>query len=354
MTIKTTDTAVLTRTVNILDEPSSFLLDTFFPVIQTEPGSEDIHFDIDKERPRLAPFVHPNVAGVVVEDEGYETKSFKPAYVKDKRRLRPGELLKRTIGERLTGDLSPSERAERRLAQTLLNQRRNLTRREEVMASEALRLGQVTVAGEKYPSVTVDYGRAAGLTVTLGGGALWSAIGTATPIDDLETWVASIQAESGAVSRTVVMDPQAWKLFRKFQEVKDLLDTRRGSMSMAETGPLVRGQGNEKARLAGVIGDLEIWVYNDVYEDDLGASQNVMPPNTVILAARGESDTGVGGLEGVRAYGTILDEEADFAADRLFAKSWFEKDPALRWVMTQSAPLIVPYRPNASLAATVG
>lgn len=354
MPILTTDTAVLTRTINILDEPSSFLLDMFFPTVQTEPGSEEIHFDIDKERPRLAPFVHPTVAGQIVEDEGYATKSFKPAYVKDKRRITPGDLMKRSIGERIGGELTPAERRDRRIARTLLNQRRNLARREEVMASEALRVGQVTVAGEKYPTVVVDFQRDAGLTVALGGGSLWSATATATPLDDLETWVALIQSKSGAVARSVVMDPEAWKLFRVLPNVKELLDTRRGSESTVETGPIARGQGNEKARLVGFVGDLAIWVYNDVYEDDAGAAQNVMPPNTVILGAQGAPDTGEGGIEGVRAYGAILDPEANFEAERLFAKSWVEKDPAIEFLLAQSAPLIVPYRTNASLAATVG
>ena len=353
MSIPTTDTAVLTRTINILDEPSNFLLDTFFPGIQTEPGSEEIHFDIDKERPRLAPFVHPTVEGQIVEDEGYETQSFKPAYVKDKRRLRPNAVLKRSIGEPLTGSLSPSERRDRQIARTLLNQRRNMARREEVMASEALRLGQVTVTGEKYPTVVVDFQRDAALTVTLAGGAAWDQTGTATPEDDLETWAATIQSKSGAPARTVVMDPQAWKKFRKFQAVKDLLDTRRGSQSVMELGPMARGQGNEKARMVGHLGDFEIWVYNEVYEDDDGVAQDVMPANTVILGARGDGDLGVGGIEGVRAYGCILDEEAGFTAERFFVKSWLEKDPSVRWIMAQSAPLVVPYRPNASLYATV-
>jgi hypothetical protein len=36
-----------------------------------------------------------------------------------------------------------------------------------------------------------------------------------------------------------------------------------------------------------------------------------------------------------------------------FAKSWIEKDPSARVLLMQSAPLPVPYRINASMAATV-
>ena len=36
-----------------------------------------------------------------------------------------------------------------------------------------------------------------------------------------------------------------------------------------------------------------------------------------------------------------------------FSKSWVEEDPAVRYLMLQSAPLVVPYRVNASLCAKV-
>jgi hypothetical protein len=132
------------------------LLDVFFGQEQTE-DSEEIHFDIDKSKPRLTPFVSPLVAGKVVNDEGYVTKSFKPAYAKDKRRFDPSRPLKRSIGEKIGGTLSPQQRLEANLNRTLTKQLENLTRREEVMAAEALRTGKITVAGEDYPTVAVDY-----------------------------------------------------------------------------------------------------------------------------------------------------------------------------------------------------
>lgn len=95
-------TFVLNRTVEHLERPASFLLDTFFGSIQTEE-SEEIHFDIDQSKPRLAPFVSPLVAGRVVANEGFTTQSFKPAYVKDKRRFDANTPLKRSIGEKIGG-----------------------------------------------------------------------------------------------------------------------------------------------------------------------------------------------------------------------------------------------------------
>jgi hypothetical protein len=151
-----------------LTAPRPSLLDVFFGQVQTEEA-EEIHFDIDKSKPRLTPFVSPLIAGRVVDDEGYLTKSFRPAYAKDKRRFDPTRPLKRAIGEKIGGTLSNQQRLEANINRTLAKQLENLTRREEVMASEALRTGKITVSGDDYPTVVVDFQRDPELTVALAG-----------------------------------------------------------------------------------------------------------------------------------------------------------------------------------------
>lgn len=347
-------TAVLNKVVEQKPAPSSFLLDKFFPVVQTGDTAE-IHFDIDKSKPRITPFVHPTVAGKVVADRGVETKSFKPAYAKDKRLLQPDSPLKRRPGEAIGGTLSPMQRRAAQLNDSVDDQLDMLTRREEVMASEALRLGTVTVAGENYPTVVVNFGRDAALTVALAGGARWAEAGVSV-LDNLETWAGLVQTKSGAAPREVTMDPLAWGIFRKDAEVKDLLDRQKRSANEArapalDRGPMSRGDGADRARYVGMVGDFEIYVYSDVYVDENGADQKMWPDYTVSLAAGNGGRKG--GLEGVRAYGVILDEEAGYKAQRYFSKSWIEKDPPIRSLLLQSAPLVVPYRPNASFCATV-
>ncbi len=344
MAVDIFSTQVLNKTVEYLDRPASFLLDTFFGSVQTAE-TEEIFFDIDKSKPRLAPFVSPLVAGKVVADEGYETKSFRPAYVKDKRQFKPDAPLKRSIGEVIGGNLTPQQRREASLNRSLINQLENLTRREEVMAAEALRLGQVTVSGDNYPTQVVNFQRDAALTVTLSGGTRWGQSGV-MPLDSLEDWSALVQTKSGAAAKTVVMDVAAWRLFRKSEDVQKLLTIYRGTNSSFQIDPLVRGQGNEKARFIGSIGDFDIWVYNDVYTDDAGVTQSILPANTVLLGSKEQ-------IEGTRCYGVIQDEKANYRSQRYFTKSWLEEDPPLRFLLMQSAPLVVPYRPNASFCATV-
>lgn len=332
-------TDMLNGVVRYLPTPASFLLDTYFPNEQRD-DTEEIHFDIENGKRRIAPFVSPLVEGKVVESQGYVTKTFKPAYVKDKRVFDPTRPLKRTMGEQIGGNISPIERLQRLLAGDLIDQTNMLTRRLETMASEALRLGQVTVVGDKYPSVVVNYARDAALTITLVGGARWGQAGV-KPLDSLQDWALLVQQKSGTNPINVAMDVDAWKVFRADADVKTRLDRFRGNSTLIVDAKIETG-----GTYMGTIDGFNIWVYADWYVNDAGSEVPMLPSGTVVMGS-------ASGLEGYRAFGAIRDEAAGFQAVPYFSKSWNEQDPAVRYLMMQSAPLVVPYRVNASLGATV-
>lgn len=332
-------TAVLAAVVAQLPQPAPFILNSFFPNIQTET-SEDIHFDVDTSRRRISPFVSPIVAGKVVLDKGYTTQTFTPAYIKDKRVFDANRPFRRLLGEQIGGTLAPAQRLQAALATNLADQIAMLTRRQEVMAVEVLRTGAITIAGDMYPSVSLSFGRDAALTpATLTSTAAWTHA-DAKPLDNLQTWSMLVTEKSGSTANTVVMDITAWKSFSQNAQVAKLLDRFRGSDQL---NPTVTGEGG---RYMGNIGDLDIWVYAGWYEHpDTAAVTPYLPANTVLVLGAD--------IEGTRAYGAIRDEAAGFQAMPYFSKSWTEQDPAVRYLLLQSAPLIVPYRVNASLCATV-
>lgn len=331
-------TGVLARVIAELPAPAPFILNSFFRDLQTET-SEDIHFDVANGRRRLAPFVAPIVAGKVVQSKGFKTGTFKPAYVKDKRVFDSSRPFKRAIGERIGGELSPAQRQQALLAGDLQDQLEMLSRRQEVMAVEALRTGKVTVVGEEYPAVVVDFGRHADLTKMLTAGGRWGEAGV-DPLEDVNEWSMLVTQHSGAAANTLVMDVKAWQLFSAAPSVQKLLDRFRGNDKLNAT---VVGEGG---RYMGNIGDFDIWVYAGWYEDPVTeALAPYLPDYTVLITSPD--------LEGARAYGAIRDEEAGFQAVPYFSKSWVEKDPAVRILLLQSAPLPVPYRVNASFSAKV-
>lgn len=332
------NTGVLVRVIAELAPPAPFIFNSFFRDEQTET-SEEIHFDVDTGKPRISPFVSPLLPGKIVASRGYRTDTFKPAYVKDKRAFDPGRPLKRSIGEKIGGSLSPQQRIQALLASDLNDQVGMLQRRQEVMAVEAMRTGKITVTGEGYPTTVVDFDRHADLTKALTSTARWGETGV-SPLENVQDWSLLVSQHSGAAANTVVMDLKAWKLFHADPAVQKLLDRFRGKDQL---NPTVTGAGG---RYMGSTGDFDIWVYTGWYVDpDTNALTPYLPDYTVIISGPD--------LEGARAYGAIRDEEAGYQAMPYFPKSWVEKDPSVRMLLLQSAPLPVPYRVNASFCATV-
>lgn len=331
-------TNTLTGVVGSLFSVPQFLLDRYFPNVQRSP-TEEINFDVLNKTRRLAPFVSPVVAGKVVQSLGFTTKTFKPAYIKDKRVFDVNRPLKRSAGEQIGGTLSPADRQRNLLAVDLVDQIDMINRRLEVMAAEALRTGAVTVTGELYPTQNVSFGRAAGLTVTLTGAARWAQAGV-KPLDLLQDWAQLVLQTSGAMPTDVVMTVDTWKVFRIDADVKLRLDQFRGVSTMTMNAQIAEG-----GVFMGVVDGFNVYVYAGWYVDDNGTEQPIMPAGTVLLCGQQ--------VDGVRAFGAIRDEEAGWQAMPYFPKSWVEQDPSVRYLMMQSAPLVVPYRVNASLSATV-
>lgn len=334
--------AYLSRLVTRLRPVPTFFLDTFFREVITS-DKEEIYFDVSDSRPRLAPFVSPLLPGKVVSDEGYSTKSFKPAYIKDKRVHHPLKAMKRLPGEDLWATMSPEQRMAAKLASDVQDQKDMLLRRLEVMASEAIIYGRQTIIGDGVNAL-VNFGRNSALSATLSGAAKWDHADKKDQSDDFEEWSQLLLEIGGSGAGIAVMDIKAWKLLKRDEGLKKLLsrDYKPGSDTNLNLAPRFRVEG---AVYKGNIGDFEVWVYSLPYEDpETGQAAQAMPDNTVILSSRN--------VEGVRHYGAILDVETPRPTEQ-FVKSWVEQDPSVRYLLSQSAPLMVPYRVNATMTIKV-
>lgn len=312
-----------------------FFLQTFFPQM-IEFSSKEIAFDKVVKGKKLAPFVSPMVAGKANRQAGFTFTSFSPAYVKPKDIVEPGNLMSRMAGEPLAGTLTPVERRSAMVVDLLGEQDKQIERREEHMAVEAILTGSVVVEGEDYPAQQVDFGRDPANNITLAGAAKWDTVDAATydPTDDLTDWA----AKSKAVPDLLIFSKKAWKLFSKFKAVKDTLDTtQRGSTGALQLGPQLAGVVQYK----GTYGEYSCYVYAGKYDDDDGVEQEFMPGTTLLMAPSG--------YQGVRCYGAIQDAKANaegvVAASR-YPKNWFTDDPSVENLMTQSAPLMVPPTSN--------
>ena len=345
MTIQLYDTYTLAGVIETIKPLNTFWRDLCFRA-QQNFDTPYIDFDMVSKGRRLAPFVAPTVQGKVMKSQGFSTKRFTPAYIKEKRTYDPTATFKRRPGEKYAGDMSPSARRDAIVAGLLADQREAIERRQEWMCAQAVLTGGLTIASPEYGNVVIDFGRAANQTIVLAGGATWAVTNDATVnvVDDLETWASLILESSGYAASDVVMGLEAWKVFRKKQAVKDALDTNyRGSDAALSIFTPTDGAA---VQYRGMIGPFRIWTYNDVYEDDSGTLQPLMNQKSVCVL-------NPAGLEGVRAFGAIVDAEAGYQSMELFPSNWREKDPSAEFFMIQSAPLMIPVRPNAAAVIQV-
>ena len=337
------DTLELAGMVDALDTPRRFIFERFFNTSTITFESEEIMFDKISQSRRIAPYVSPYVQGKPQTIRGGTAKTFKPAYVKPKAPISPAAVIKRRPGEAPLGSLSREERFNRIVVQELADQDAQIARREELMAVEIMRTGQVVVESEGFPRMVVDYARPNGHTVALTTTARWGETGV-TPLDNIKAWGETVHSGSGTHPGQVIMDPKAAGLFLADEKLAKILDNRRqvsGSMELA--GQVTGAQGVE-AVLIGSIGQFEFWQYQALYQLDNGTQGKVMPDYTVLMASSG--------VEGHACYGAIMDLESLQAVER-FPKMWEEKDPSVAMLMTQAAPLPVPARIEASFCATV-
>jgi len=340
------DTAMLIHLVTNLKTAQSFLLDTFFPnVVMSD--TESVAIDVDIGLRRLAPFVSPLVEGKLVEQRRYQTNWFKPAYIKDKRAPDLRKPIRRMIGERLMGVMSPGEREMLNLQAELADQVDMITRRLEWMASQVLQTGTVTVQGDGYPTCLVDFGRDAGLTVAKTGTGQWTAAncaaGNASPTFDIEFAQRLILKLTGATVTDIVFTTSAWEGFIADPLLKGA--TIFPQLVLAGNVMNIGAQIARGAIMKGNWGQYRLWLYNDWYIDS-GTEGGTLDKEYPIIPDGGVVVSGPM-MEGTRGFGVILDPDHNYSNLPMAPKTWVMPDPAQRYIMMQSSPIIIPARVNA-------
>jgi len=346
------DTNDLIQVVPNLKVAQTFLLDQFFPMIE-QSDTEFVSIDVDVGKRRLAPFVSPMVEGKLVEQRRIQTNTFKPPYIKDKRAPDLRRPVRRMIGERIGGDKNPVMRMMQNLEFEMADQIDMIQRRMEWMAAQSLVNGTLTMSGDGFPAVTIDFGRDAALTVTLTGTALWdSGNAAATPALDIDQWQNLVLKSSGATVTDIIMTPTPFYWFTQDKSIINAIISDTSKLAYPQKNQIqMASEAKHGAILKGMWGSYRIWVYNDWYVDGgneggtLNHEYRMIPDGTILLTTPQ--------LMGVRAFGVIMDPDFNYATMPYAPKIWTQPDPAQRFILMQSSPLPIPARVNACLSAVV-
>lgn len=329
-----------------MEPPENYWLRTFFGSTITF-DTEEVDFSKITDIRKLAPLVVPTAQGTPIYSAAERLVTVAPAYVKAKDTVSATRMVRRQAGLGELGRnrrvLSPAQRYQLLVADIVRQHRFAVERRWEWMASKAVLDGKVTLKDDRYPERIVDFQRAGAHTVTLGAGSRWGDAGVSI-IDSLTAWRKIVRdAKFGGVTNRLTVGSDAWEVMRADPEVREFLNInyRLGANINLKLGPL---EGLE-VEFVGNIESLQIYVYSDYYQEADGSVVPYMSPKDVLLSAPS--------VNGVACFGAIQDKRAGLNAIPVFMKMWDEEDPSGTMILTQSAPLMVPINPNATLKATV-
>jgi len=336
---------------------TSHWLDMFFPntFVSTQ---EEIAFSKLNASRRIAPFMLPNEPGKpIYRREGEKIESFKPAYTKPKDAVRPSEFIALSPGEIVKREslMSPVARYNREVNRIVLFHRNAIMRLWDFMAARAILNGTLTINYGNGVAPILDFGRAAGHTITLGVAARWGDVGV-NIFNGIQGYVDTIaNAEFGGSATDIILGSSAavpfmadvnttgGSLFGKMDT------TFRGSESVSVDRGIIRTDPlNPFTRLGVLSNGLTVWRYAgpaSMFQNNDGTFTNIMDPRDVVIASRA--------VDGIKAYGAILDSANNLEVADIFTKMWDQEDPSARFIMSQSAPLTIPVNPNCTMRIRV-
>lgn len=325
--------------------PENFWLSGYY-TSQINFETETIDFSKITDVRKLAPLVVPTAQGVPIYSAAERLVSVKPAYLKPKDPVTATRMIRRAAG---LGELAqptpmtPNERYNAIVGDIIRQHRYAIERRWEWLAAHATIDAAVTLEDENYPRTIVNFGRNSNQTITLTSSNRWGDAGVSI-LDLVGDWKTLMRrAKYGGVATRLILGGDAWDAMRHDQEIRDFLNTQfKSGVNIAlNLGPR-RGDYVESV---GTIENLEVIVYSDFYQLPDGSIVEYMSPKDAVLTSPA--------LQGVRCFGAIQDIAAQMQALPVFMKMWNQEDPSATFIMTQSAPLMVPVNPNCSLKATV-
>lgn len=335
------------RDAEAMRPPSSYWLDLCFQSV-VNFDEEYIDFGKISDTRKIAPLVVPTAQGRPIYSAAERLARVKPAYVKPKDAISASRMIQRAAGMgelNVNSQMSPQQRYNAIVADVLRVHRRAIERRWEWMAAQAVLYGAVTLEDEAYPKTVVDFERDVDHSITLGVGNRWGDAGVSI-LGNIESWKATVRAASfGGPTNRLTVGSSAWEVMREDDEVREMLNLDLRSYNAGLNLNLGVREGLDVERVGSVNGTTDIYVYSDYYHDVDGSIIPFMDPRDVVLTGPN--------VNGVRCFGAIQDTDAQLQPLAMFPKMWKQEDPSATFIMTQSAPLMVPVNPNNTLRARV-
>lgn len=340
----------LTAAVNDVRSPLSFLKNLLYSREETKP-TVDIELSYIRDGRSMAPFVKRDGAALMVDGDSEDSKIVKPAHIRIKRPLSPSDLLdKRRAGfgiHQNAGEMNRQMRAY--LAREMSGMLRKVANAEEWLASQALQ-GLVSYESEEGASFEIDMGRAAGMSVTLTGGDLWSA-STSSPKADFLTAAELINDASEGRVTDAILGANARDAFLANAEVLAQLVYRGENIRQGQLDLTTQFRDDGALYLGTFVHGVRVWSYaRQLTQADGTVVDLIRPDYAEFVWASPEAERVMyfGGIRDMKAIGAgrVLESKR-------FSKSWEVEDPSSMMMLIESNPLPFNRRPDTSVSMKV-
>lgn len=260
----------------------SFLYDLF---VQEKGCVEDNKaiYDYRKGTRRMAPIVHENTGGILMERDGYETREIDFCTIAPERIITNPDLAGRAFGEKILGAMTPEQREKKMLIKDQIEMRRAIQRRREWMARQVLLTGKLRVfrytneGRDLHTTMVADYG----FTNTFTPATAWGQTG-ADIEGDMQT-VFDMVYDGGGYADVILMDPEAARVMLSDSKYMKQFDGR--NIDMGTINTRYKGAG---IRFIGWNSDgVEMYSCAGTFVDDDGTVKKILPKGTLVAGYKG-------------------------------------------------------------------
>lgn len=328
--------------------PEEFFLSQRYFGVDRVTAADEIVFDEMVGQNMIAPFVSPLVDGKPVVAKGYNSKSFKPAYIKLQDPITPTDLTFRQFGEQLNQPDTAQTRLNNGRMNAMDMQIQSIRRRVEWMCAQYMLTGKYTVSGEAYPTQLLDFGADPAMRYNLSGGALWTATGTCAPLDDIDNAASIMMDKAGVAPTEILFTGGVWSALNKNAAFRDYY---KSFQNVGGPLPKITPQAAAKVQRKGTLGDYELITFTDTYHDAAGTLTKYLPDGYMLLIAQRE-----GGMDGRQLYAGIQNLKAvqeGLNKSKVYQYEWAKGNGSALMIGAESAPLVAARKVNAVMAIKV-
>jgi hypothetical protein len=347
------DTRTLIKTVKKIHPVMNWFRNRYFPTTDKDIfPTKKVLIEYKEGSKKMAPFVIPRKGGITMDREGYSAKEYDPPYVAPQRPLTIDDLNNKGFGEDLYADMTPEQRQAQVLGEDLADLSAMIDRREEWMCGEVIFTGQVIMKhyAEKYGEgepveKVLRYYDSSFQNVYIPE-VLWDGV-TPKIYDDLDAMV-SMLTTAGCPVTDLNMAADVYAKFIGDAGMQKLLDNRTiniGNITPIETPDGVAHVGNIIVRGK----KLDIFVYDETYENEEGQIVSFMQSGKIFLSAPGMGRMLYGAITQIEQEDNVFHTHRGKKVPKYLADAKHET----REIRVAAAPIPVPNDMRGWVVSTV-